>query len=176
MLHVFCKTQNACGITYVAVVVDKAMIAIIGGLDAIPLGKGGTDFPHPLCHLGMVCRHTLVEHTNVLMCSKRHPMGVEKTSRLGFLPNEVVSPPRWIAHHQFGREQSLPEQDVDAMLLDNPPVLIPQIDKWNDCIPFVPGGSVWKIADDGINRMVLDAQHTIDAFFIVYNICFSHTN
>lgn len=118
----------------------------------------------------MVFREALVEDTDVLVCPQGHLVGVQETGRLGLLPNEVVPPPSWVAGHQLGCEHPLAEEDDGASFLDQTGVLLPQLVKWNDGIPFVPGAPVRQVTDDGIEGMVRQHGHSLNAILHVYDV------
>ena len=102
-------------------------------------------------------------------------MGVQEASGLGLLPYQIVPPPFTVALHERRREHTLSEQDDSPMFLDNPFVLFPQRVKRNDCIPAVPGTSIRKVTDDGINTVVGNLYHPRQTVFIIYNVSSKHT-
>ena len=93
-----------------------------------------------------------VEHTNIFVGFQRLDVRVQEIASPLFVPDQIVTPYIHSGKNQLCREQAVSKQHDCAVFLDHTPILEPQGIKRNDFIPFVPGGSVWQITQNQVNR------------------------
>ena len=94
-------------------------------------------------------------------------VAVEKTGGVFLLPNPLVLEEPWIAGYEGGGERHLREEDDGTTVRYHSLILFPQRLQWYHAVPFVTCGAVGQVTDDGVDALVGNIFHTLQAVDVV---------